>query len=199
MKKISFKLLVIAILLGIGLSSCNDENNKVSDSRELIVKDSPLVDDALITFLEIHFDCEKRGTWPHTYCSTRPDKTCFLWFSLGRPHSEVINTNDYRWPSSLVEQQGSGVYSIPENCPTSNTLRLRVNYYFATEDTGLSECRQIASSGLWTINENLVFESDEIAGVIESNNTIRVNAGNYTITRVDDYQFIVDLPYQIVE
>ena len=199
MKKISFKLLVIAILLGIGLSSCNDENNKVSDSRELIVKDSPLVDDIFIKFLIIRFNSVKRGNWPFTFCEHQPGKICILWFSFDRPSPFSTSLSDYRWPSSLVEQQGSGVYSIPENCPTPNTLRLRVNYYFATEDTGLSECRQIASSGLWTINENLVFESDEIADVIGSNNTIRVNAGNYTITRVDDYQFIVDLPYQIVE
>ena len=122
-----------------------------------------------------------------------------LGIGLSSCNNEDVLINDDRWPNFLVEQQGSGVYSIPENCPTPNTLRLRVNYYFATEDTGLSECRQIASSGLWTINENLVFESDEIADVIGSNNTIRVNAGNYTITRVDNYQFIVDLPYQIVE
>lgn len=86
-----------------------------------------------------------------------------LGIGLSSCNNEDVLINDDRWPNFLVEQQGSGVYSIPENCPTPNTLRLRVNYYFATEDTGLLEGRQIASSGLWTISENLVFESSEIA------------------------------------
>jgi len=188
------KFLVPLLLLGIGLSSCNNEDVLINDDREISVKTSS-VNEGHFPFLMITFNKRKVGVWPHSQCINSQGAVCIFWiFDILQ-----INPNDYKWPSSLVDQQGSGVYSIPKNYPTPNTLRLRVNYYFTTEDTGLSECRQIANSGLWTISENLVFKSDEIADVIGSDNSIRVNAGNYTITRVDDYQFIVDLPYQIVE
>ena len=132
MKKL-FKILVPSILLGIGLSSCNNEDVLINDDREITVKTSS-VNEGHFPFLIITFNQRKVGVWPHSQCINSPGSVCILWvFDILQ-----INPNDYRWPNFLVEQQGSGVYSIPENCPTPNTLRLRVNYYFATEDTGLS-------------------------------------------------------------
>lgn len=191
--KVLLKLFAVTILLGLGLLSCTDNSNTIIDSRQNSIKSSNSGD--MIPLVRIVFNARKAGSGLSAYCQPSTGHICtqiLFWTFLSGP-----NPNDFSWPRPIVENQGPGVYAL-FSCRTSNTLNLNVTYFFANEETGLQNCEHIVNRGYWTLPDDLLFDNDEIVNVIETDNSIRIPAGNYPITIINEHQFSVDLPYEEV-